>query len=137
MKVSVDTKLYAVMNSNTKELVSRYTGGYFWTRRGDAEAKLRQVSRRGSFELITCGITIENSIDATTMIEKEREILQAKKLAAELKLAEINKFKTELKELTGFTDVSTVKVFLGNTLLVPDYRAKIENVINELQRLKA
>ena len=45
MKVSIDTKLYAVMNSKTKELVSRYTGGFFWTRRGDAVNKLNEKMR--------------------------------------------------------------------------------------------
>jgi hypothetical protein len=79
MKVSLDTKLYAVMNSDTKVLIPRYTGGFFWTRKGDAEAKLHQVMRRGSFELITCSIGIIESQSGDEIIRLQNEALAAKK----------------------------------------------------------
>lgn len=134
MKVTVDTKLYAVMNSKTKELVSRYTGGFFWTRQGDAMAKLRQM-RNGSYELVTCSLSIDSSVNGHEMIRKENEEKQAKKLAAQTRELQITRLKNELRDLTGFTDVPTVKTFLVNTVLVPDYKVKIENVIVELQKL--
>jgi hypothetical protein len=144
MKVSLDTKLYAVVNTDTGVLVPRYTGGFFWTRKGDAEAKLHQVMRRGSFELITCSIGVIESQSGDEIVRLENEALAAKKAkeaekrAAEaLRAIEVNKLREQLKELTGFTDVPTVKTFLVNTVLVPDYRVKIENVITELQKLKA
>jgi len=135
MKVSIDTKLYAVMNSDTKELVPRYTGGFFWTRLGDAMNKLREKSFFGRYELVTCGLTIESSVSGPEMIRRENEDKQAKKLAAHLRELEVTKLKNELKDLTGFTDIPTVKTFLVNTILVPDYKIKIENVIGELQKL--
>ena len=135
MKVSIDTKLYAVMNSNTKELVPRYTGGFFWTRQGDAMAKLRQQMRNGSYELVTCSLSIDSSINGHEMIRKENEEKAAKKLAAQTRELQITRLKNELKDLTGFNDVSVVKTFLVNTVLVPDYKLKIENVITELQKL--
>lgn len=134
MKVSIDTKLYAVMNSNTKELVSRYTGGFFWTRQGDAMNKLRQM-RNGNYELVTCSLTIDSSINGPELIRKENEDKAAKKMAAHLRELEITKLKNELKELTGLTDVPTIKTFLIKTVLVPDYKLKIENVIGELTKL--
>lgn len=142
MKVSLDTKLYAVMNSNTKELVSRYTGGFFWTRRGDAINKLHEKMRTGSYELITCKLGIIESLSGDELkrqlqeeAEAKRKKEQEEKAAKILRDIEINKLKESLKELTGFTDVPTVKTFLVNTVLVPDYKIKIENVIGELQKL--
>ncbi len=142
MKVSIDTKLYAVMNSKTKELVSRYTGGFFWTRRGDAVNKLNEKMRNGSYELITCSLGVIESLSGDELkLQLKNEAEAKKKKEAEekaikiLRDAEINRLKEQLKDLTGFNDVSVVKTFLINTVLVPDYKLKIESVITELQKL--
>lgn len=143
MKVKLDTKLYAVMNSVTGELIPRYTGGFFWTRKGDAEAKFNQVKRNGEHELITCGIVIESSISSAEYNKQEAE-KKARELDRQKKASEFGQRKSEklreldnkLFELANTRNIDAVKGLLETHLLVPAYKEQIEGIIKEIEKTK-
>jgi len=145
MKVNLDTELFAVVNTKTNELVPRYTGGFFWTRRGDAERKFDEMLRKAShYSLMVCKLNVTEMLSGPQIMEERRiavekaaEIARQKREAEQLRNQRIEELKNELKELTGQRelDIPTIKTFLVSNLIVPDYKVKIENVLNELSTL--
>lgn len=143
MKAKLDTKLYAVMNSKTQELVPRYTGGFFWTRKGDAEAKFNKVKLVGEYELLTCSIAIESSVSSAEYnrqeAEKETRELDRQKKANEFgnwKSTKLRDLDNKLFELTATRNIEAVKGLLEKHLLVPAYKEQIEDIIKEIETTK-
>ncbi len=133
MKITIDSRLYAVRNIKSGELLARYTGGYFWTRKGDAINKLLQV--KDGYELLTVGLNVEEVIDGVQYREELRKQALAKQIKELERSKKIKELKSQLTELTGFNDIPTIQKFIGNTMLVPDYKLKIENIIQEIKNL--
>jgi alpha-galactosidase/6-phospho-beta-glucosidase family protein len=143
MKIKLDSKLYAVLNVKDGTLVPRYTGGFFWTRKGDAEAKFHQVKRNGEYELLTCSIKIEDSMSSAEYNRQEAE-KKARELDRQRKANEFGNWKStklrdlddKLFELTATRNIEAVKGLLEKHLLVPAYKEQIEDIIKEIETTK-
>ena len=150
---TLETLFYAIKNVDTGELVEKYSGGYLWQRKGDAETKARQLLnsnhnartfgyRRNlpqpasDYEILTVVLHVAKRESMSTIVAAEK-IKEAEKQKIEKERAEkINILTEKLKELTGTKDIPTIKTFLVKNLVVPDYKIQIENVFKELEQLK-
>lgn len=137
MKTTIDTLFYAVEKRNSCELVTRYTGGHLWQRKGDAMNNLKGLQRQGcDCRLLTVKLQVVEVELGAQILNDEREkarLLKEKQVALGNARREIL---NELKDITGMQEVQTIKTFMVKNLMVPDYKIKVEELITKLEKLK-